>query len=73
MFSIGVHSAFEGTVWVKIGWFLQQQILKLYADKTLGMDGFVLVESDSDVMWFRDVCVMCDHVHAPQHARQVLF
>jgi hypothetical protein len=46
------RSAFERTVWGKIGWFLQQ-LLKLYAGKVLKLGDFVLL--DSDVMWFRDI------------------
>ena len=45
-------SPFEKTVWGRIGWFLQQ-LLKFYAGKVIGLEDYILL--DSDVMWFRDV------------------
>ncbi len=52
VYPLSGRSAFERTVWSKIGWFLQQ-LLKLYAGEVLKLDDFVLL--DSDVMWFRDI------------------
>jgi len=44
-------SQFEGTVWGRIGWFLQQ-LLKFYARKVLNIGDYVLL--DSDIVWFKD-------------------
>lgn len=44
-------SQFEGTVWGRIGWFLQQ-LLKFYAGKVLNIGDYVLL--DSDIVWFKD-------------------
>jgi Family of unknown function (DUF6492) len=46
------NSVFEKTVYGRIGWFLQQ-LLKLYAGKVLGLNDFILL--DSDVVWFNDI------------------
>lgn len=39
-------------MWPRIGWFLQQ-ILKVYAGKVLGLQDFILM--DSDVVWFKPI------------------
>lgn len=44
-------SQFEGTVWGRVGWFLQQ-LLKFYAGRVLGLGDYVLL--DSDIVWFKD-------------------
>lgn len=46
------HSSFERTLGMKTGWFLQQ-LLKLYAGKVLGLNDFLLL--DSDLIWYRNV------------------
>jgi hypothetical protein len=46
------HSSFEKTVGSRAGWFLQQ-LLKLYAGQVLGLQDFILL--DSDLVWFRPV------------------
>jgi Family of unknown function (DUF6492) len=43
---------FEGAMYGKIGWFLQQ-LLKLYAGRVLNLGDYILL--DSDLVWFRDV------------------
>jgi hypothetical protein len=43
---------FEHTVWGRIGWFLQQ-LLKFYAGRVLGLNDYLLM--DSDIVWFRNV------------------
>lgn len=46
------NSPFERTVWGRTGWFLQQ-LLKMYAGRVLGLDDFVII--DSDLIWFQNV------------------
>jgi hypothetical protein len=55
-------SPFEGTMYGKIGWFLQQ-LLKLYAGRVLGLGDFILL--DSDCVWFNDVkfIAACNATH----------
>ena len=45
-------SAFEKTVYGRIGWFLQQ-VLKLHAGRILSLDDYVLL--DSDLVWLQNV------------------
>ena len=52
VYPIDGKSTFEKTVWGRTGWFLQQ-LLKFYAGKVLGLEDFVLL--DSDVIWFNDI------------------
>lgn len=52
VYPLSGDSSFERTVWLRSGWFLQQ-LLKLYAGRVLGLDDFLLL--DSDLIWFRNV------------------
>ena len=55
-------SPFEGTMYGKLGWFLQQ-LLKFYAGKVLGLGDFILL--DSDCVWFKDIRFIsaCNSTH----------
>ena len=46
------NSPFEGTLWGKLGWHLQQ-LIKVYAGKVLDLEDYVLL--DGDCVWFKDV------------------
>lgn len=46
------NSPFEKAVWGKLGWFLQQ-VLKLTAGTVLGLNDYVLL--DSDIVWFKNI------------------
>jgi hypothetical protein len=48
-------SQFEGTVYGRTGWFLQQ-LLKFYAGRVLNIGDYVLL--DSDIIWFRNVSLV---------------
>lgn len=52
VYPIDGNSPLERTVYLKLGWFLQQ-LLKLYAGTVLGLDDYLLL--DSDLIWFRNV------------------
>ena len=52
LYPIDGKSTFEKTVWGRTGWFLQQ-LLKFYAGKVLGLEDFILL--DSDIIWFNDI------------------
>ncbi len=52
-------SQFEGTVWGRVGWFLQQ-LLKFYAGKVLNIGDYVLL--DSDIVWFKDTKFINDTI-----------
>lgn len=54
-------SQFEKTIYGRIGWFLQQ-LLKLYAGRVLGLNDFVLL--DSDIVWFKDIKLVAGPVIA---------
>lgn len=52
IYPINGNSPLERFVYLKLGWFLQQ-LLKLYAGTVLGLDDFLVL--DSDLIWFRNV------------------
>lgn len=52
IYPISGNSEFERFAYGRVGWFLQQ-LLKFYAGEVLGIDDYVLL--DSDVIWFQDV------------------
>jgi hypothetical protein len=52
VYPIDGNSPLEKIVYSKLGWFLQQ-LLKLYAGKVLGLEDFLLL--DSDLIWFQNV------------------
>ena len=45
-------SQFESFMWSKLGWFFQQ-VVKIYAGEFLGLEDFVVL--DSDLVFFRDI------------------
>ena len=55
-------SPFEGAMYGKLGWFLQQ-LLKFYAGRVLGLGDFILL--DSDCIWFNDrrFIASCNSTH----------
>ena len=45
-------SQFEAFMWSKLGWFFQQ-VVKIYAGEFLGIDDFIVL--DSDLVFFKDI------------------
>ncbi|RYH22903.1 hypothetical protein EON65_18590 [archaeon] len=52
VYPISGGSQFEKTVWHRSGWFMQQ-LFKLYAGNVLGLEDYLLL--DSDLIWFRNI------------------